>query len=312
MVNGINIKIDDVTCLDGAEVWIDKNAEDYVVLSGFSKMVSVEVAGKLQKEEQVIVDFSNLKYALKYYIDEYNNGFDHKLFISNDLFESDNVEIQVKGSNGAKRDGLRILKPNGEVAFQVEGRKFLRVYGDDTRHSLEEFMSDYLTDCLQNHYGEKYLKAWVTLHSKPVHAHDGDYRATFQYMHGLCKSSSYGCQNIVHGHSSFVQVFNKNGDVDEFASNMIAQYLDGCYIYNDAHAKTSNGKLLKIGYKSLERGKWKLYIPPSYSLPICAEPTIENIIDHVCIVFEDELKAAYASEVVISEGLSKMGIGYVD
>lgn len=312
MIKEINIKLDDITCLDAAEVWVDKSAEDFVVLSGLSKMVSAQVFGEMDSERGVIVDFSSLKNVIKHFIDESVSGFDHKLLMSSDLFQSDYVELQIKGNNGAKRDGVRILKPNGSVAFQVEGRNFLRVYGgDENWFTLEEFMGKYLTGCLRNHYGNDTLEVWVSLHGKPVHSHDGDYRATFSYMHGLCNSSSYGCQNILHGHTSYVQVINRLGDVDEFASNLIAEYLDGCYIYNDAHAKDECKGLLKIGYKSSERGKWKLYIPPSYSLPLYQEPTIENIVSHVGLVFEDELKAAEAEKIIVSEGLNKAGIGYV-
>ena len=309
-IKKISIKLDDITCLDAAEVWVDRDAEEYVVLSGLSKMVSVEVGGDIDSEEQVIVDFANLKKTLKAMIDDEEQGFDHKLLIHADVFERENVYIKLAGNNGCKRDGLRIVKPNGELAFQAKGHKFWRVY-DDT---LEDNLGAYLTECLQWFYSNDSLTAKVTLHARPAHEFDGTYRATFHYMHGLCKSSSYGCQNIVHGHSSYVQVVNKNGDVDEFASNAIADYLDGSYVFNDAHAKGVVGveeELLKIGYKSTKRGKWTMFLPYSYGLPIFAEPTIENIVQHVVEVFEDELKEAQAEKVIISEGLTKQAIAYV-
>ncbi len=312
-LNNISIKLDDITCLDAAEVWIDKSVPQYVVLSGLSKMVSVEVFGQIDTEEQVIVDFSNLKSALKAFIDDPDTGFDHKLLIHEDVWEREEVEVNVRGHNGAKRDAITITKPNGRIAFHVEGRGFFRVYGD----TLEDNLTKYLTECLQSYYGNETLVAVATLHARPAHEFDKTYRATFNYMHGLRNSSSYGCQNIIHGHTSFVQVIDKNGEVDKLVSNRIAEYLDGCYLFNENCERgglycgddAEDDEMVLIRYKSKNRKKWVLAISSQHLLPLDTEPTIENIVKHVVEMFADQL--TNAKMVIISEGLTKQGIGYV-
>lgn len=306
----LSIKLDDITCLDAAEVWIDPSVPDYVVLSGVSKMVSVEVFGQVQGDEQVIVDFSNLKSTLKALIDDPDGGFDHKLLINFEDFSKDNVEYETKGENGRKRDMLRIRKPDGTIAFQVKGDGFVRSYDGKFQDSI----SAHLTAGIRAIYGTKDLTAVATLHGQPSHVFDGAYRASFNYMHGLCNSSSYGCQNIIHGHSSYVQVINEFGGVDEYVTNFIAEYLDGCYLYSEEHlrwedmAASNDSELYKIGYTSRNRGKWTLKIPGSYQMPLTNEPTIENIVKHVAWVFKDELAEAKAAKLIISEGLTKAGI----
>ena len=48
-----SIILNDITCLDAAEVWIDPETPNFVVVDGISKMVSVEVFGNVDENEQV-------------------------------------------------------------------------------------------------------------------------------------------------------------------------------------------------------------------------------------------------------------------
>ena len=305
-----SIILNDITCLDAAEVWIDPETPNFVVVDGISKMVGVEVFGNVDENEQVIVDFSNLKKVLKDLIDDPSLGYDHKLLMNLGDYSKDCVhfgcDIKKSMKKGKPRDCLRIY--DGErMVFEVKGQDFLRVYDG----LLQDSIGEYLTHNASAVYGRP-IDVKVTLSGKATKEMDGKFRAYFNYMHGLRNSSSFGCQNIIHGHRSFVQVFLKNGDVDEKLSKDIARYMDGCYIFNDKTLKThfvinDEYEYYRIKYNSKSRGKWTMVLPTNYFLPLDSEPTIENIVDHIAYVYRDDLKLVNAHSIVISEGLTKAG-----
>lgn len=316
-----SIILNDITCLDAAEIWLDSADPNYVVISGVSKMVSVEIFGPVDEKEQVILDFSSIKKVLKEIIDDRVWGFDHKLLFNFEDFSKENVEFAGRDENGVRnRDLLRIYNPKtGKIVFQLKGRDFLRPYGG----MLESAISEYLTERVRQYYGNSEIQIQAHLSGKAVKSHDGQYRAYFNYTHGLRYSTSWGCQNMLHGHTSYVQAINKKGEVDKYVSNLIATYLDGAYLYHENIVKNVLGKEdapqslkfddiiksmhFKLGYKSRERGKWSLIIPAAMCVPLDNEPTIENIVSHVAELYKDQLKEASIVKLIISEGLAKSG-----
>lgn len=321
-----SIVLNDITCLDAAEIWMDPSDPNYVVISGVSKMVSVEIYGPVDKHEQVILDFSGIKKVLKGIIDDPVWGFDHKLLMNFDDFAKDNVEFEAEGENvkgkmvTRKRDLLRITEPKtGKVVFKLKGKDFLRPY----KGLLENAISEHLTERVRQTYGNKEIKVQAHLSGHAVKSHDGQYRSYFQYTHGLRHSTSWGCQNMLHGHTSFVQAINEEGHVNKRVSDLIATYLDGSYLYHEDIVKNVLGKEdepsslkfddiihtlhFKLAYKSRERGKWTMIMPASMCVPLDNEPTIENIVAHVAEFFKDDLNEAGIVKLVISEGLTKAG-----
>ena len=321
-----SIILNDITCIDAAEIWLDTNDPNYVVIDGVSKMVSVEIYGKVDKHEQVILDFSNIKKNLKSFIDDPIWGFDHKLLMNFDDFSKENVEFEAEGIDAdgnistRKRDLLRIVEPTtGRVVFQLKGKDFIRPYSG----ILENALSEYLADRVRQFYGDSDIQLQVHLSGKAVQSHDGKYRSYFSYTHGLRNSTSWGCQNMLHGHTSYVQAINDKDEVDKHVSDLIATYLDGSYLYHEDIVKDIlgkedepkslkfrdiiNGLSYKLKYKSRERGKWTMILPAAMCVPLDNEPTIENIVAHVAEFFKNDLNNAGIVKLVISEGLTKAG-----
>lgn len=312
MKGKLGIQLDNITCLDACEVWVDDTSDDYVQVEGFSKMVSVEVFGPVNKEEQVIIDFSSIKKVLKSFVDDPVVGFDHKLLVNNEVILAPSVELNFVQSKKGTRQLIEIRNPHRdfEMAFRAKGdSSFLRIYTG----KLQDAISNYLTRSVRELYECEDLCIVAHL-SGNVPTSDTKYRGKFNYIHGLAHSTSWGCENIIHGHSSWVQAINDLGEVDVQVTDHIAEYLDGNYLVNDEYVKDNRYRYdfspVKIKYTSDCRGKWSLVIPSHHLLPLGAEPTIENIVSHLVEVWEDELKENNIVKLIVSEGLTKAGVWY--
>ena len=311
MEEKISILLDHITCLDACEVWVDDSSDDYVQMEGFSKMVSVEVFGPVDEKEQVIIDFGEVKKVLKGLIDDPVKGFDHKLLLTQSLALKPTVELDYEEKDGKVRQIVVIRNPHREhqVAFKIKGDSgFLRIYQGTLKQALEE----YLTRELREMYECEALDVKVYLNSKAVSS-DNKYRAYFNYMHGLAHSSSWGCQNMLHGHTSWVQAIDDQGCVNVRVSDLIAEYLDGNYLVHDIHmveVYLYDHTPEKVKYTSEDRGKWVMKLPGHYIFPLDDEPTIENIVAHVAEQWEEEFEENNIIKLVISEGLTKAGTWY--
>jgi hypothetical protein len=123
----------------------------------------------------------------------------------------------------------------------------------------------------------------------------------FTYFHGLKNSSSWGCNNIAHGHTSFVEVYDDLGNRIPEVEKLIAYYIDGAMMIFKENLETPN----KISYES-SRGKFSLTFTDNVKTIIMdKETTIENIIEHVCAQLKPVLDYYAVSRVFISEGLQK-------
>ena len=250
-------------------------------------------------EEQVVVDFSSGKKEVKELIDRhvknpYTNGFDHKLWVPT---------RDTKVTEGY--DGLITVEDDFSIVTgPADMFRYLDCAHDDLLDykKIERFMSDYV-----NEYIKTDVVYDVRLDSDaypmlPLHGEEYTLRY-FKYYHGLRNSSSYGCVNITHGHTSFVSVKGKCGYM---LAARIAQLLDGKYIF---HKEVTNDARV-FEYKTSHRGPMRYVMKkePAGLIEIDVEPTIENIVEYVRThpVFLEEAKFAVpGTEIFISEGLQK-------
>lgn len=249
-------------------------------------------------DEQVVVDFSSGKKEVKELIDRhvkdpYVNGFDHKLWVPT-------RDTKVT----EKHDGLITVEDEFSIVTgPADMFRFLDCDHDkiEDQDVIEMFMNDYVNEYIKT---DVIYDVMLDEESYPMHPLMTRPKTVyFKYYHGLRNSSSYGCVNITHGHTSFVSV---SGDHTYELAETIAFLLDDKYIYHKEVQKDED----VFEYETSRRGpmKYVMKYRPSGMIELDVEPTIENIVEYVRThpTFIEEAKhAPPGTEIFISEGLQK-------
>jgi len=255
----------------------------------------------MMDEEQVVVDFSSGKKQLKNIIDAHDNdqsinGFDHKLWVPND------VDVKFTDTK-TTRDWVTVEDDFVVVSGPADMFKFM----DLPRARMNSLDA-------QAYEMEKLIKSQTRIVEYGVRLDEDAYpdsinrlsydSATrmFGYMHGLPKSSSYGCKNILHGHKSFVRVNCSDHSVADYVADTISTYLDDTYLVCKDHVVddfsvryvTSRGEM-SLKFKTLATRNMNFLVLDS-------EPTIENIIDYAIAKVDIPRQPM---TIMISEGLQK-------
>ena len=156
------------------------------------------------------------------------------------------------------------------------------------------------------------------------------YVGFFSYTHGLKNSTSLGCQNILHGHLSYIMINCDSSDwilgefvkVENLIKSILAD-LNGTHFVNSENTLTqndeeSNTRYTKISYNSKSRGdfgirlsdwdkntgKCKGIVDKAMECP--TETTVENLVHFVYQKYRagfDRLKGI--KSLYVSEGLHK-------
>jgi len=273
-----------VTCIDHALV------DGYGKIEGGSYHQEIIVSGEVDDTEQVVVDFSKVKKQIKSIIDDKENGYDHKLWIiegysrcTYEVFES---LIRIKSEH------FTLDAPKNAVKI-IPGIMFL-----DATSSVEGFMQQELENGLNQLNNTSCIRVKLSLNEDCFSSANP---CMFTYYHGLKNSSSWGCNNIAHGHTSFLEIKGEGGKRLTEVENVVAYYLDGAMLYFKEN-ETSKGVLEYI----TPRGYFKLEVSDDVKkIEMNTETTIENIVEHVCEKFKPVLEYYGAETVFISEGLQK-------
>jgi len=279
-----------ITSLDHA--YIDKNGD----IIGGSFAIGATITGEVTDDEHVVVDFSTCKKQIKAIIDDKENGIDHKLVIGP---WSNCKYVVVDGR-------VNITTPQWEIRVPKNAVHIMDVPHSHQIYDVWEFAQgvsvlvetemrktyptiDINIDCST----DLQLPQWIKREDV----------STFRYTHGLKSSSSWGCQNIAHGHYSYIKI---NGDEDlelKFTQQRIANQLDGTmFVWKE------NFKGGVISYET-ERGEFSL--KPVGNPKICVfdeETTIENLVAAVADLFKGEIDKCWVDDIVMSEGLQKGAI----
>lgn len=318
-------------------------------LVGFSFNVSVKVRGDLDPAESVIVDFGKLKKQLKARIDSLEDGYDHKLIVPKFSDVSYGLDLVTKGSRfriiaeptglevaNVSSDSIRIVQTHqltnclyqtnsDEFLKEIlelphnffEGRgekivKLLEALEEEFKHYLQQVVSELYSDL--NVIVEEVLcdiESTSAVGSRKVSSNKCRHADRFfTYSHGLKDSTSLGCQNIGHGHLSYISL-----ETDLTVQNRIeairivekiAQELNGChFIYADNFQEGA------VNYVSKDRGKYSLEVATENSLVSkivgCeTETTIENLVSFIVNKYKDDLaKLTQPYTLYVSEGLHK-------
>ncbi len=290
MNNKSSIFLSDLSVVDHAYI----NEHGQVIGGSFNP--GFIVTGSIDSVEQVVIDFSTVKKSLKQLIDQHiwdpeKNGFDHKIwwiegFSKGTIEKSDHADRYIINTPAltaeVPTDALKIIKntdnyiPNHSIEYIGQ--------------SLEQFLTKEMIKLYPdvNVKVECFNNINVHLINKNI-----PYKY-FTYSHGLKDSTSYGCQNLLHGHLSFIQYHN-----DDIITR-IANDLNDAVFVNRSNIIIDNENELTLTYTTPQRGYFTAtYKKDSNKIIILdTETTIEWIAEFVKDTYQ-------ITDFYISEGLSK-------
>jgi len=280
-----------VTSIDHAIITPDGS------IQGGSYNASFEVTGDIEPIEAVVVDFGAIKKKIKGIIDDKENGWDHKLWnirgISNVVYIDTGQVFQTKIIT---RFQTLTVPSNAVKTFDLDGGSIGDAIGKEVEKELRIL------------YPQANISIVCYLDQTPLIPKDCTTYAFFTYTHGLKQSSSWGCQNIAHGHYSYIGAQSEK-EVD-FSS--ILNDIDGVNFIWEENVEDIDGLpgeniFTLIKYKTKERGYFdhsfitdrvKHIITPK-------ETTIENLVEWVRDRYGDSLRNQGAKRLFLSEGLIK-------
>lgn len=288
--------LNEITCVDHA--FIDNEGR----IKGGSFLPSFLVSGPIEEKEKVVVDFSTIKKDIKALIDAKpaNTGFDHKLWIIDGWSKVDQIP-------DFKTERVTLKTPCLEMDLPMDAVKVFSAK-DYATEEIGRVMAQYLTIELRKLHDGVSVACMNSTRAQTMYG-DQPRLGFFRYVHGLKDSSSWGCQNIAHGHLSFLQfdqsMMSKTKEIEII--NQLAQYLDDTIFVNKANVVRETKKTLDIGYSTC-RGEFFA----SYNKNLCkvrvldTETTVEYLIDFVVNQLGSTLlKGVNARGLFMSEGLSK-------
>lgn len=300
--------LNDLTVVDHA--YIDNNG----CVVGGSFNPCFEVSGTPDPVEKVVVDFSTIKKDLKSAIDGHNfninkNGFDHKVWIIEGY--SNITEVRMMG-NMVTDNEVTIVTPNLTITLPGDAVKMIARVGDATPAYTAEYIGLAFEAYVLHHLEQLYpdIKVGVKcINTEHIHASTNEVKRNayrFRYVHGLKDSTSYGCKNIAHGHSSFISSDSDPNGLLE----LIARELDNTLFIRSDNIKQvihgQNENTITIGYDS-PRGLFEMVanIQAHKIVVLNTETTVEFLAQYVKERYGSLMKTSDMESFCISEGLSK-------
>lgn len=294
MVTHTSIFIKNLTILDAAVL------DNACGPLGQSWFVDVVLSGP-KNEEGVVIDFAKGKRRVKEIIDLH---FDHRLFVGENHFRSENGRGQVWLNFFDKKNANENLffaldtYENGLVVFPSSCA--------NTHPTINEIELAIETRVLNE------MRPLVNAVKIKLRQHEQRTESNyFTYTHSL-RQHDGNCQRF-HGHSNIVEVL-KNGVFDPMLSADVAAKLDGCYlISNDYLASFSDTAFSKINAFSRNenvvgvryqgsQGEVVAIVPKSKLIVLPTESTIENISEFIKKSF---LQNDPSLQVIAYEGIQK-------
>lgn len=312
------IFINGLTVIDAAFL----SASGHLVGTSFN--ASVAIRGPVEEPESVVIDFSACKKRIKALIDDRENGYDHKLWYDPSMVSMRSLTPDVTEIWATH---VRLTVPTNAtraVNFQESSDIFLR------SHPVAQSIEAYLNAELQLEFPG--VEVTVSLDSRPampaaemvrdlcvkalgtedIALRSAAYPSGFHYTHGLKNSSSWGCQNIAHGHFSFFSVYTEFGALVRWndiiaLQDEIAEHLDNTVFINQENVVGDIENEVSIQYETPDRGKFSMTLDSKvHKLVILThETTIEYLAKYVRAIMGERMKALGIRAFAISEGPNK-------
>lgn len=281
---------------------------------GGSVNPSFIVSGSVDPTENVVLDFSSGKQQIKKWIDAERGGFDHKCWIIPGISgilsidRADGTRVLDWNSLSSLTDNDELLTVTTTQIIITAPKSAFKIFTNAAGYSaVYQAATAEITDWLTFNMPEFTFE--VQMLTNPATWTRGPY-SLFRYVHGLKDSTSWGCQNIAHGHLSYIQIeAPKTTDVESVknACASIARDLDNTVFVNAANFK-SDLYQRTIQYTSTSRGKFSMsfHQTSAHKLVVLeTETTIEHIVEFVAAKYSTLLKSLNATRLHVSEGLTK-------
>lgn len=271
--------------------------DDKGQIVGGSFNPSFIVSGKIDPVEKVVVDFSTVKKSMKTLIDQHiwdphNNGYDHKIWWINGFSKG-----IIEPHDHADRYIIKTDYFTSE--FPSDALKIIDVIKDAHPSHSASYIGRSFEKFLETELSKVYPNVDVSVECSnniDVHTYDKSLPVYyFRYVHGLKDSTSYGCQNVCHGHLSYFQYH-----YDDDLCLDIQKDLDNAIFINKSNIVSEDDEFLTISYITEQRGLFKA----TYNKKLCklivldTETTIELIAEYIN-------KQYNITDFFVSEGLSK-------
>lgn len=292
-------------------------------LRGDSFNLHVKMSGTEDLEEAVLIDFSTAKKRIKSWIDDHKGqGFDHKCWVT--VHPEMGIEV-----NRLPNDVVEISTPHTTVIAPSNCFRILEVEEQQTLNMCS------LIDAWENSIGdylvEKFAQDGQAIEIEVKLTNNMSYPAfcvpelngfVFRYTHGLKNSTSFGCQNIAHGHISYI-AFEESPSIWETSSfwpgsrelysdeiRKIVNELDGVvFAWSENVTEVADG-WVTIKYTS-SRGAMLQKVKEQDCIILDCETTVEHLAEFVAGRYRDILESLGIAKVYVSEGLEKGGIADV-
>lgn len=307
--------LNELTILDHAYI-----SSDGIVIGG-SFNPSFLVTGKIDPVEQVVVDFSTIKKRIKQYIDDDVNGFDHKCWIIEN-FSHFMVHIDGEIEHDFSKLASNEIDPETEIEIHTSTSimvapknafKFIPTIAKHENYSIDN-VGMWLDTYLNNIFKDENIQVECTNTIK-AHTHmpeETNPIALFTYVHGLKDSTSWGCQNLAHGHLSYLQVdSDATPEKQKEVLTQIAKDLDYSTFVNRNNIDRDTEKELAISYDT-KRGHFEASYKKNQRFDrrrklkvLDTETTVEYLAEYIKNTYAGTLQSINARGLFVSEGLSK-------
>lgn len=264
---------------------------------GGSYQLNAFVKGSIDYLEQVVIDFSTIKKKIKEFVDDKNKGFDHKFWIPINSLKDNKIVIDENYDS----ESIKIETPN-----------FITIVPHNAVRSYEDrIIESYLHGLLSKEYPNSNIQVSIWFSSLPtIPSMIQGTEIEFNYIHGLKNSTSWGCQNISHGHQSWLSFVDKHNfgvKIDYILKSKIENFIqDAVFIWKENIVAKLSGGGIKIEYET-ERGHFEaIYKGDKNNIIILdTETTVENLAKWFVNKFKDEISNKEISGIWFSEGLTK-------
>lgn len=257
-------------------------------VSGDSFHPSFIITGPVTEDEQVVIDFGKCKKRIKAIIDDYENGFDHKLWVIDGY--SGITQFTDYGSS------VFLLTPN--ISVSAPKHTFKKVDGNGLTSLVAIASRAFeieLTEALQ----KEFPGVSVECKNNRVAFTDDNY-VRFNYAHFLPSSSSLPCKRCWHGHGSFIESDCVRGLLEEIGE----EYKDVVFINRKYLSERANEYSIKV--KNDLGDQYMSVISANHKVIVLdVDTTIENITAYIAEKHKDQIVRKGGTYLAVSEGLSK-------
>lgn len=270
---------------------------------GGSLQLSAMVSGLINDKEAVVVDFSKIKKTIKAIIDDKDHGFDHKFWVPCN-YTHYNPHVHIYEEDGE----LELSTPFFNTICPTNSVRFCDL------HNITATIQKHLQMELNVRFPVSDISIKIELSEDmliPFNMRQCAFK--FNYIHGLKNSSSWGCQNITHGHYSWLAICDVHSNAifipTNFHKRLLKDLHNAFFIWDENYvADDLFGTIVRY---ECERGYFETTYGEGTNIKMLPyETTVENLVRWFIDTYRDDLttgglKDAGAHSVYISEGLTK-------